>query len=337
MPFPNQIAGGIFLIIPALRSPDYIAGVSGWTINQDGTCELNETTVRGSLIVTDPDGSYVKIFDENPGNGAIVEINPAVLGGHTIVPGRIGTDLNAGLRPYVFLQSATIDGVTPGSQIQLYSDELGNQSVTVIAESPIFQGDLGGGGSGTMELRNLDIDMTNANAGGATLSVDGGITATERVYVGSIANNTTLCFEADTTYDQGPAVADTKAAAGFTDIKNAAAGTFQHTYDKAYGSSESYIEVTLSFTCFLTAVAGSGLSVQFRDSGTGSTQAGFTVLVNVLADHKCWSVTRKFTGLPAVAAGTMTVQWSRPSGTGTFNRDANDYVSITTREVGIKT
>jgi hypothetical protein len=53
MPYADPIVGGIFLIKPAIRSRNYIAGVSGWTINVDGSAEFNNVTVRGGLIVSD--------------------------------------------------------------------------------------------------------------------------------------------------------------------------------------------------------------------------------------------------------------------------------------------
>lgn len=50
--FSNPIAGGGgALIRPSLHSPDYVAGVSGWTINKDGTAEFNSITVRGKVIL----------------------------------------------------------------------------------------------------------------------------------------------------------------------------------------------------------------------------------------------------------------------------------------------
>jgi hypothetical protein len=47
--FNDDLAGGIVLLRPALRSPNYAAGVSGWTINIDGSAEFNNVTVRGTL------------------------------------------------------------------------------------------------------------------------------------------------------------------------------------------------------------------------------------------------------------------------------------------------
>lgn len=57
----NPIVGGITLRIPAIRSPDYVAGVSGWTINVDGTAEFNNVTIRGTFITGTVPGAHVTI------------------------------------------------------------------------------------------------------------------------------------------------------------------------------------------------------------------------------------------------------------------------------------
>jgi len=43
------LAAGIVLVRPALRSPGYVAGSAGWTVNLDGSAEFNNVTVRGTL------------------------------------------------------------------------------------------------------------------------------------------------------------------------------------------------------------------------------------------------------------------------------------------------
>lgn len=48
MTFSNPIVGGTTLIRPAIHSPDYVAGESGWSINKDGTAEFNDVNFRGS-------------------------------------------------------------------------------------------------------------------------------------------------------------------------------------------------------------------------------------------------------------------------------------------------
>jgi hypothetical protein len=90
MPFNNPITGGQgALVRERIKSPDYIPGVQGWSINKDGSAEFNNVTVRGELFVTDPDGSYVHIFNENPGDGSVIELRLPNAAGAVIVPARI--------------------------------------------------------------------------------------------------------------------------------------------------------------------------------------------------------------------------------------------------------
>ncbi len=51
MQFGNPVVGGLFLVRAAIRSPNYVQGVSGWTINQDGTVEFASGTFRGLLAI----------------------------------------------------------------------------------------------------------------------------------------------------------------------------------------------------------------------------------------------------------------------------------------------
>lgn len=48
--FQSSILAGTVLVRSAIRSPNYVAGVSGWTINQDGSVEFNNAVIRGSII-----------------------------------------------------------------------------------------------------------------------------------------------------------------------------------------------------------------------------------------------------------------------------------------------
>lgn len=38
------------LAIPSIHSPNYVTGVSGWTIKQDGSAEFNNLTIRGTFL-----------------------------------------------------------------------------------------------------------------------------------------------------------------------------------------------------------------------------------------------------------------------------------------------
>lgn len=59
MAFSNDVVGGTTLLRPAIRSPNYVAGVSGWTINRDGTSEFAGGTFRGPVVVIDPSTGIV--------------------------------------------------------------------------------------------------------------------------------------------------------------------------------------------------------------------------------------------------------------------------------------
>lgn len=46
MPFANQILGGSSILVrPAIKSPNYVPGVSGWSINKDGSAEFHSIVV----------------------------------------------------------------------------------------------------------------------------------------------------------------------------------------------------------------------------------------------------------------------------------------------------
>ena len=48
----NPVVGGTNLRRQSIRSPNYVPGVSGWTINQDGSAEFNNLTIRGTFFGT---------------------------------------------------------------------------------------------------------------------------------------------------------------------------------------------------------------------------------------------------------------------------------------------
>lgn len=47
--FESAVVAGTTLIRSAIQSPNYVAGVSGWTINQDGSVEFNDAFIRGQI------------------------------------------------------------------------------------------------------------------------------------------------------------------------------------------------------------------------------------------------------------------------------------------------
>lgn len=125
MPFPvPDVVSGETLVLRGIQSQDYVAGSTGWRIQRDGTAEFNGVTVKGTLKVSDPDGSYVWIYDDPTSNGAFIEIRPADVAGHTIEAGYIrGTYGDTGITPGLTLVSPKIDD-GPQSKLALESTDV---------------------------------------------------------------------------------------------------------------------------------------------------------------------------------------------------------------------
>jgi hypothetical protein len=60
--FSDPIVAGTELIRDAIHSAGYVAGVSGWTINKDGTAEFSNLTARGSMEVTGAPQKRIKVY-----------------------------------------------------------------------------------------------------------------------------------------------------------------------------------------------------------------------------------------------------------------------------------
>lgn len=88
----NPIVGGTVLRIPAIQSPNFVEGVSGWAIFQDGTAEFNDIVIVGGEISigeppntqiifntsgTDPQGDPIAI--ESFQTNAASELEPAII------------------------------------------------------------------------------------------------------------------------------------------------------------------------------------------------------------------------------------------------------------------
>jgi hypothetical protein len=76
MGFSNSIIGGAAALIrAAIRSPNYVAGSAGWSINKDGSAEFNSLTIRGTFQGTDfiinPNGLFFYAPSEALGNLAL--------------------------------------------------------------------------------------------------------------------------------------------------------------------------------------------------------------------------------------------------------------------------
>jgi hypothetical protein len=102
----NPIVGGTVLRRPAIQSPNFVSGVSGWTINADGSAEFTNLKIDGGsnveITITFSDGSQIHIYAgdyvENGGGtipGAWSTYLPKPQTGATWAPGAIGAQSSA--------------------------------------------------------------------------------------------------------------------------------------------------------------------------------------------------------------------------------------------------
>lgn len=52
MVFRNSVVGGTTLVRAAIRSPNFVTGVSGWSIDRNGSAEFNNVTIRGGTVIS---------------------------------------------------------------------------------------------------------------------------------------------------------------------------------------------------------------------------------------------------------------------------------------------
>jgi hypothetical protein len=72
--FRNSILAGLTLVREAIQSDNYVTGVSGWTINQDGSAEFSDVVIRGGTSV----GGEAFYYNGTPGPGTLaLSIAPA--------------------------------------------------------------------------------------------------------------------------------------------------------------------------------------------------------------------------------------------------------------------
>jgi hypothetical protein len=127
MQFVDELAAGVVLIRPALQSPDYVAGSTGWAVKADGSAEFNNITIRGGAgtadpLVVGPAGMPQVIVRTTPTNGLVVfptnrpiEQDAATLNSAVVDQG--AADERAELQ----MTGPTVTGATGGVRVVLRS------------------------------------------------------------------------------------------------------------------------------------------------------------------------------------------------------------------------
>lgn len=170
MTFTNSILAGETLVRDSIKSENYVAGASGWTINRDGTSEFSDSTIRGELLVGDLAGKYIHITNTPQpiiklGTGDVEETTPASVDA-----------LSTGFSSYLFMSSpernsngldasiSLISNDTPLTQFAAVADE------SYITSAFVRLGESGtdkhlqlayNAGDGMVEIRNPDEAWNN--------------------------------------------------------------------------------------------------------------------------------------------------------------------------------
>lgn len=178
-------AGDGSLIFPALKSPNYVAGVSGWYLDRNGNADLNNVSVRGELIVDGTGSSQIRIYD-NPGLGQpTIELTPDAV---NVRPALILTDATGGVLPFLTITSPAIPSTNAFAQMQLIGEA--TDPPLIVMQSSDFNADFELDVTGKVIVSNrIEVGGTDGNVNwvnGTTLTVNSGpITgaATETVII----------------------------------------------------------------------------------------------------------------------------------------------------------
>ena len=83
MGFANSVIGGAAALIrAAIKSPNYVLGAAGWTINKDGSAEFNNLAIRGTFNGTDyvMNSSGLFIYTPTEAAGNLAESSASAAG-----------------------------------------------------------------------------------------------------------------------------------------------------------------------------------------------------------------------------------------------------------------
>jgi hypothetical protein len=211
--FSNPIAGdGGSLQYPQIKSPDFVAGVSGWKISKDGSAEFNDITIRGGEVI-DGTGLY---YSPSPGTGNLVAAitgtggtdqygNPYLAGDGTynFTNGRASVTWAGEVTQYILIAGAWTPVFTIGSNNGV-SSILGAQAGQSLEIQP--------GAGGTLSLESVDVnngletDTFHATSGAeidGVLALNGGSSTTPdaAMHTPGFANGTASQLTTDTTRD----------------------------------------------------------------------------------------------------------------------------------------
>lgn len=194
----NPVVGGTALMRQAIRSPNFVTGSTGWSINQDGSAEFNNVVIRNGQIVS----GTALFYSGAPALGNLTESIASV--GGTDSKGNVylsGTASYAG--------GGTIASAIQGNVINFFTAPGPGGPWTQVAQIAPGSGDLV-----LSSNRNISIPG-NQLVAAAGLQVSGGLS--DSVFLsGASATQVILQVANTTTTTNAADIIQAIAAAGFT-------------------------------------------------------------------------------------------------------------------------
>lgn len=176
----NPAFGATVLRIPAEQSPNFVTGVSGWIIRQDGSAEFNNVTIRGGEIV----GGDSLFYSPSEGAGNLVlsvngdTADTADSFGNVVFPGVTVYKGSGGIFRATQFFGSLVTEYTAASQAGPYSILAGIELAS--AEGITLQ-DLSGNG---ITLDTSGGPIVIGPSGAATVSIDSPLT-TDQATIGA--------------------------------------------------------------------------------------------------------------------------------------------------------
>ncbi|WP_298561401.1 hypothetical protein [Streptomyces luteogriseus] len=214
MQFQDDLAGGVVLVRPALQSPDYVPGVSGWAVMIDGSAEFNDVTLRGTLESANYDPGVAGWHLDQDGSA---EFNDVTIRGGTSVGGEafyyngtpgagtlaLSIASAAGTDPFgnAYVQGLGVYG--PDGTVQA----LGAEFTVTGANGSAVNILTGGVGQATVDL--VPRDLVGAVWSSASIYTLLGASNRPGLGLSSPAEDSNLTFSSIDLYGGGPTTSDT--------------------------------------------------------------------------------------------------------------------------------
>lgn len=184
--FSQDVIAGTQLVTPSIHSPNFITGVSGWTINLDGSAEFNNLTIRGTFTGTDfiINSSGAFFYSGTPANGNLIASITSANG-----TDGFGNSYIAGITSYAGATYASLDGgllamqgangqfqqaqiAAGGSGSSFMSSGLQNNT-DIGSEVLLFSADANDTVNSLVTLSAAIVQVLNALTVGTTMTVTG--------------------------------------------------------------------------------------------------------------------------------------------------------------------